>query len=183
MEPATIRSWTLENSRIFACALLVGAALPAMAQRAPEAVKPNAGVATPHEIFGPLFEAVQAARIYPDAKTFADAVANEDPQTILAQYRREQPKDAAALKAFVERHFSLPAPTTVTLRQHIASLWPVLTRPPLDPPKWSSALALPANYVVPGGRFREIYYWDSYFTMLGLKVDHRSDLVLSLIHI
>ena len=154
MEPATIRSWTLENSRIFACALLVGAALPAMAQRAPEAVKPNAGVATPHEIFGPLFEAVQAARIYPDAKTFADAVANEDPQTILAQYRREQPKDAAALKAFVERYFSLPAPTTVTLRQHIASLWPVLTRPPLDPPKWSSALALPANYVVPGGRFR-----------------------------
>ncbi|USX12645.1 alpha,alpha-trehalase TreA [Oxalobacteraceae bacterium OTU3CAMAD1] len=186
MERATIRSLTLEHSRIFACALLMGAALPAMAQRSPEAaspqaLKPSAGVATPHELFGPLFEAVQAARIYPDAKTFADAVANEDPQTILAQYQREQPKDAAALKAFVERYFSLPAPTTVTLRQHIASLWPVLTRPPLDPPKWSSALALPANYVVPGGRFREIYYWDSYFTMLGLKADHRSDLVDSMI--
>ena len=186
MERATIRSWTLENARIFACALLMGAALPAIAQRSPEAASPqalnrSAGVATPHEIFGPLFEAVQAARIYPDAKTFADAVANEDPQTILAQYQREQPKDAAALKAFVERYFSLPAPTTVTLRQHIASLWPVLTRPPLDPPKWSSALALPANYVVPGGRFREIYYWDSYFTMLGLKADHRSDLVDSMI--
>nr|WP_315218338.1 alpha,alpha-trehalase TreA [uncultured Duganella sp.] len=185
MERAAM-SWTLEQSTIFACALLVGAALPAMAQRAPEqapsvTTMPNAGIATPHELFGPLFEAVQAARIYPDAKTFADAVANEDPQTILAQYRREQPKDAAALKAFVERYFSLPAPTTVTLRQHIASLWPVLTRPPLDPPKWSSALALPANYVVPGGRFREIYYWDSYFTMLGLKADHRSDLVDSMI--
>ena len=132
MERAAIRSWTLEHSRIVACALLMGAALPVMAQRSPQAappqaVKPNAHVATPHEIFGPLFEAVQAARIYPDAKTFADAVANEDPQTILAQYQREQPKDAAALKAFVERYFSLPAPTTVTLRQHIASLWPVLT--------------------------------------------------------
>ena len=22
---------------------------------------------------------------------------------------------------------------------------------------------------MPGGRFREIYYWDSYFTMLGLQ--------------
>jgi alpha,alpha-trehalase len=164
----------------------MGAALPAIAQRAPEAASPPAlklgdGVATPHEMFGPLFEAVQAARIYPDAKTFADAVANEDPQAILAQYQREQPKDAAALKAFVERYFSLPAPTPVTLRQHIASLWPVLTRPPLDPPKWSSALAMPANYVVPGGRFREIYYWDSYFTMLGLKADHRDDLVDSMI--
>ncbi|WP_277422315.1 trehalase family glycosidase, partial [Pseudomonas viridiflava] len=31
-----------------------------------------------------------------------------------------------------------------------------------------SLLALPHPYVVPGGRFREVYYWDSYFTMLGL---------------
>ena len=178
MERATIRSCSSGSANLLVCALLLGAAWPAMAQRAPQAT-PRA--ATPHELFGPLFEAVQAARIYPDAKTFADAVAKEDPQTILAQYRREQPRDAVALKAFVERYFSLPEPTTVTLRQHIASLWPVLTRPPLDPPRWSSALALPANYVVPGGRFREIYYWDSYFTMLGLKADHRSDLVDSMI--
>jgi alpha,alpha-trehalase len=34
--------------------------------------------------------------------------------------------------------------------------------------KGSSLLALPYPYIVPGGRFREIYYWDSYFTMLGL---------------
>ncbi|WP_416060056.1 trehalase family glycosidase, partial [Pseudomonas aeruginosa] len=32
----------------------------------------------------------------------------------------------------------------------------------------SSLLPLPKPYVVPGGRFREVYYWDSYFTMLGL---------------
>nr|WP_315395495.1 alpha,alpha-trehalase TreF [uncultured Duganella sp.] len=161
-------------------ALLV-AAWPALAQREPHAAAPRAAIATPHELFGPLFEAVQAARIYSDAKTFADALPRQDPQTILAEYRREQPQDNAALKAFVERHFTLPAAATVTLRQHIASLWPVLTRPPLDPPQWSSALAMPANYVVPGGRFREIYYWDSYFTMLGLKADHRGDLVDSMI--
>ena len=28
---------------------------------------------------------------------------------------------------------------------------------------------LKTSYVVPGGRFREVYYWDSYFTMLGLQ--------------
>ncbi|MGU0160043.1 trehalase family glycosidase [Escherichia coli] len=27
---------------------------------------------------------------------------------------------------------------------------------------------MPEPYVVPGGHFREVYYWDSYFTMLGL---------------
>ena len=36
----------------------------------------------------------------------------------------------------------------------------------------SSLLPLPYAYIVPGGRFREIYYWDSYFTQLGLLADH-----------
>ena len=31
-------------------------------------------------------------------------------------------------------------------------------------------------YVVPGGRFNELYYWDSYFTVLGLLQDGRADL-------
>ena len=53
--------------------------------------------------------------------------------------------------------------------------------PPIDPPVGSSALALPAPYVVPGGRFREIYYWDSFFTMLGLRVDGQQPLIESMI--
>jgi alpha,alpha-trehalase len=31
-------------------------------------------------------------------------------------------------------------------------------------------------YVVPGGRFNELYYWDSYFIILGLLQDGRTDL-------
>ena len=47
------------------------------------------------------------------------------------------------------------------------------------------ALALETNadgkiagvpYVVPGGRFNELYYWDSYFIVLGLLQDGRADL-------
>ncbi len=47
------------------------------------------------------------------------------------------------------------------------------------------ALALETNadgklsgvpYVVPGGRFNELYDWDSYFIVLGLLQDHRNDL-------
>lgn len=37
-------------------------------------------------------------------------------------------------------------------------------------------LYLPNRYVVPGGRFNEMYGWDSYFIILGLVHDHRSDL-------
>jgi alpha,alpha-trehalase len=45
----------------------------------------------------------------------------------------------------------------------------------------SSVLPLPYPYVVPGGRFRELYYWDSYFTMLGLEADGRHDLALNML--
>ncbi|HSK13233.1 MAG TPA: trehalase family glycosidase, partial [Phnomibacter sp.] len=41
----------------------------------------------------------------------------------------------------------------------------------------SSLLPLPGPYIVPGGRFREIYYWDSYFTMLGLRVSGNVEMI------
>jgi alpha,alpha-trehalase len=37
-------------------------------------------------------------------------------------------------------------------------------------------LYLPNPYVVPGGRFNEMYGWDSYFILLGLEADHRAAL-------
>lgn len=42
-------------------------------------------------------------------------------------------------------------------------------------------LYLPNRYVVPGGRFNEMYGWDSYFILLGLVHDHRSDLARGMV--
>ena len=42
-------------------------------------------------------------------------------------------------------------------------------------------LYLPNRYVVPGGRFNEMYGWDSYFIMLGLVQDHRTELAKGMI--
>lgn len=133
----------------------------------------------PAEIFGPLFVAVQQAHVFPDGKTFADAEPLAPPAEILRRYAAERPEGVAALKAFVRRFFRLPDdPATPGLRAHIRSLWSPLTRPPIAPEAATgSVLPLPAAYVVPGGRFREIYYWDSYFTMLGLRADGRQELV------
>jgi alpha,alpha-trehalase len=63
------------------------------------------------------------------------------------------------------------------MSEHIRNLWPLLARPPDTPHAYSSLIPLPYAYVVPGGRFREVYYWDSYFTMLGLIASGRTDLV------
>lgn len=147
------------------------------------------GVPTPLDLYGPLFRAVQERSLFADSKTFADAAPKRAPAEILRDYCAAPPADDAALRAFVADNFILPDPIVQPLpalskrgpklpvRAHIAALWPHLTRPPVDPAPGSSALALPDRYVVPGGRFRELYYWDSYFTMLGLAADGRGDLI------
>jgi alpha,alpha-trehalase len=42
-------------------------------------------------------------------------------------------------------------------------------------------LYLPKPYVVPGGRFNEMYGWDSYFILLGLIQDNRTDLAQGMV--
>lgn len=144
---------------------------------------------TPQQLFGPLYRAVEEARVFDDSKEFADAVPKSPPADILAAYEAEKPHDAAALKAFVTAHFTLPEQATVPavvadirpIAEHIDALWPHLARDFRVSPPYSSLLALPYPAVVPGGRFRELYYWDSYFTMLGLAESGRSDLVRDMV--
>jgi neutral trehalase len=90
--------------------------------------------------------------------------------------RMQHTQSGFDLRHFVEMNFTLPTegekyvpPSGQSLRAHIDGLWPVLTRTTDKASKWDSLLPLPKPYVVPGGRFREVYYWDSYFTMLGWR--------------
>ncbi|HSG65603.1 MAG TPA: trehalase family glycosidase, partial [Gammaproteobacteria bacterium] len=55
--------------------------------------------------------------------------------------------------------------------------WASLSRNADREESGSSLISLPRPYIVPGGRFREIYYWDSYFTMLGLAEAQRYDAI------
>ena len=137
--------------------------------------QPTSQQSSPDILLGPLFNDVQSAKLFPDQKTFADAVPKSDPLTILADYRMQHTQSGFDLRHFVEMNFILPKegekyvpPEGQSLREHIDDLWPVLTRTTDKANKWDSLLPLPKPYVVPGGRFREVYYWDSYFTMLGL---------------
>jgi len=149
----------------------------------------SAATDPPQALFKDLFIAVQTAQIYPDGKAFPDAVPQSAPDEILKQFHAEQPDSSAALEQFVAAHFTLPsevaaapsAPNQVSITAHIDGLWDVLTRSSTAAPAYSSLLALPQPYVVPGGRFREMYYWDSYFTMLGLASSGRQDLVAGMV--
>lgn len=139
---------------------------------------------SPADLYGDLFVAVQERRIFDDNKTFADAVPREPPAEIMADYSAAPPVDDAALKSFVLERFTVPGVNDIGktgLRAHIRKLWSQLVRQPAPVVPGESRIALPGSYVVPGGRFREIYYWDSYFTMLGLAADGEHALVESML--
>jgi alpha,alpha-trehalase len=162
----------------FVTLVLLTAALPARAPARPPGPALADYPPPPEVLFKDLFDAVQSEALYGDGKTFVDATPDAAPEVILAQYHAAPPDSAEALRSFVAAHFQLPAqpapvasaPAETSIVAHIDGLWNRLTRDTPTAPPYSSLLPLPAPYVVPGGRFREIYYWDSYFTMLGLTV-------------
>ncbi len=172
------------------CGVLSSARMPAQTRptASAQAARPSATARPaydPMRDLGALFHDVQMAQVYPDGKTFVDAKPRTAPADILARYAAEKARPGFALRAFVNRNFEAPSGVggdVVTKRgdsmeQHIAALWPALTRQRDASNDRSSLLPLPYSYVVPGGRFREVYYWDSYFTMLGLVESKRTDLM------
>ncbi|MBV6645879.1 MAG: alpha,alpha-trehalase TreF [Cyclobacteriaceae bacterium] len=142
----------------------------------------------PWNDLGPLFHDVQMAGIFEDSKTFVDCVPKSSPQQIAKSYEGIRKKPEFNLEVFVKENFEVPQePQKVTvdtdrpLNDHLVSLWDGLTRSTQQSAKYSTLIELPNRYVVPGGRFREIYYWDSYFTMIGLGASGRLDLVESML--
>lgn len=136
-----------------------------------------------------LFVAVQMQQVFTDSKTFVDSRSKRAPAEVLSRYHAAKDKSGFDLREFVDRHFEVPqaSPVTfaldadLTMEQHLRSHWHYLTRSADENERWSTLIPLPYSYVVPGGRFREIYYWDSYFTMHGLVASDRLDLTEDMI--
>ena len=142
------------------------------------------------EIFNlqPLFEDVQMQQIFPDGKTFVDCIPKHSLDEINREYIHRKDDRGFSLKEFLTAHFDLPvsyATDYITnkenpVEEHIEALWAVLSRQP-DKER-GSLIPLPYSYIVPGGRFGEVYYWDSYFTMLGLQVSGRIDSIENMVN-
>jgi alpha,alpha-trehalase len=136
---------------------------------------------SPDEGLGELFDAVQRNRVYEDGKTFVDLVPRARMKSIQQEYLLAKDDPNFDLREFVSRHFYEFAPHKAkedfksdphrTVSEHIHLLWDVLER--RNRLNRGSLIALPHPYIVPGGRFSEQFYWDSYFIMLGLAADHR----------
>ncbi len=166
---------------LFCLSVLFNACQPA--EQKEDSVKPS--LLSPDEIFGTLFHDVQMNAVFADSKTFADCTPKFPADTIMARYEAAKGKSDFILKEFVLQNFEPPiAPTsgfqsdlTRSPAMHIEVLWDVLTRRPDTSSAAGSLIPLPNPYIVPGGRFGEVYYWDSYFTMLGLQTSGKKEMI------
>ncbi|XP_038065290.1 trehalase-like [Patiria miniata] len=154
---------------------------------------------------GPLLEAAQDAYVYNDSKTFVDLHMKHDPDVILDAFGNlSDPLDRDVMKSFVEANFDGPAteftdwtptdwnPSPAMFEKindeklrawasDLNDLWKELGRQIKDDVRDNadrySLMYVNQPFVVPGGRFREFYYWDSYWIIKGLLLSEMTDTV------
>eukprot|EP00866_Antonospora_locustae_P000440 jgi/Antlo1/440/1770 len=115
-------------------------------------------------------------------------------------------KHAQALRDFVNTHFleagadieahtpvdynespeflrSLSNPNVIEIARALNSMWPMLSHKAVKftNGEMSSLLKPRYPFFVPGGRFREFYYWDTYWIIQGLKVCNMYESVANII--
>ncbi|MDR2237683.1 MAG: trehalase [Chryseobacterium sp.] len=133
-----------------------------------------------------LFDEVQRSRIFEDQKMMTDAVPLLPVSEINAEYEKMKHSEGFDLKGFVMKHFdflgarvSIQRDDRLPIGEHIEKLWDELTRDAYE--EKGTLLKLPKPYIVPGGRFNEFFYWDSYFIMLGLQASGRTGMMENIV--
>ena len=154
-----------------------------------------------------VLEKIRASGIYPDSKTFVDMplrvdytesikkkiLQSRDPKQLLKIVNRyfDEPGVNELLKVDLETESSVPPkivshikdPEYKAWAMHLCKVWSKLVRrvnPELANRQDSHSLIfLDKPFVVPGGRFREVYYWDTYWSILGLLHSEMTDIVKS----
>jgi len=133
----------------------------------------------------PIFENVQKSQIFNDQKDMADAIPLFPISEINRNYEIEKDKERFDLKEFVLKYFKFDHASSfhrdgkLPIKEHIEKLWDELTRTVYE--EKGTLLKLPKPYIVPGGRFNEFFYWDSYFVMLGLQVSGRIEMMKNIV--
>ncbi|HIC8645784.1 trehalase [Elizabethkingia meningoseptica] len=133
----------------------------------------------------PLFDDVQRAQIFTDQKTMTDAVPLLSVSEINKKYEETKNQEGFDLRSFVLAHFdfigekSIHRKDILPIEQHIEKLWDELTHTASE--NEGTLLKLPKPYIVPGGRFNEFFYWDSYFIMLGLQASGRVEMIKNIV--
>jgi len=145
---------------------------------------------------GPIIQAVNQLGIFNDSKDFVDMpILSKSPEAVLSMFASVDPASQPAVKAFLAANFGeagsdleavqptdwKPGPAVVTMQRNetlrafaesVHAIWPALSRrvkaSVFAHPERHTLLPLPRPFVVAGGRFRELYFWDTLWIVMGL---------------
>lgn len=158
---------------------------------------------------GDLLRTVQMARVFNDSKTFVDMRLQKDEADVLQAFKA-LPSNSSKEQVikFVSNNFHPVAhdleewsppdwkenPEIIdrikdsnlkNFASKLNGLWKKLGRKISNEarknPARSSLILVPNPFIVPGGRFREYYYWDSYWVANGLLICGMKDTVKGMI--
>ena len=131
-------------------------------------------VKIPVELLDVFLSDPRLRKIYPDAMRIVDLTPKDSWVKVLKRYASQHEKTGFDLENFCSTNFvNKEEPGTAhnadktDVESYISRLWKVLIIEKIKPQK-NTILPLPNPYTVAGGRFDAMYYWDSYFIMLGL---------------
>ena len=136
---------------------------------------------------GSLFEEVQSRSLFSDAKFFPDSYPLIPPQELIALYHKEKRNANFNLKRFITRYFIFPEKKKypifkgLGMEEYIGKMWDILEQRMTPPSPYSTLIELPEPHIIPGGRFRECFYWDSYFVALGLLASGQIERVKNMV--
>ncbi|KAI7856664.1 Six-hairpin glycosidase-like protein [Circinella umbellata] len=155
-----------------------------------------------------LLKTIQLASLYPDSKTFVDKPTSKPVDEVLVAFEALGDKPSNdAIKNFVNENFLEEGVELKPVSYSISDDIPLLKK--IEDPQYrgwatqvnqywvnltfefdtsflcegcaTSTLPVKRPFVVPGGRFREFYYWDSYFVVRGLLLSELYDVAKDMI--
>jgi len=128
----------------------------------------------PEKEYPLLYNDVQVNKVFSDDKTFPDCIPQYSSHLVNFKYWIWKKRHSAGeLKDFVTANFKLPSSYIDSTQyknnilDHIKDVSKVLLIKAEKQSDHTSLIHLPNDFIIPGGRFRETYYWDTYFTLLG----------------
>eukprot|EP01123_Difflugia_compressa_P011080 TRINITY_DN4290_c0_g1_i1.p1 TRINITY_DN4290_c0_g1~~TRINITY_DN4290_c0_g1_i1.p1 ORF type:complete len:594 (-),score=87.12 TRINITY_DN4290_c0_g1_i1:61-1842(-) len=144
---------------------------------------------------GEILASIQNANIFEDSKTFVDMPLKHDPETVIEAFNNISIKNYSSLVQFLSENF-LPAGSELTswvpsdfvafppfiskiqdanyraFAQILNKMWTSLGKQLIPDvainPQRYSMISQKRPFIVPGERFNEFYYWDSYWIIKGL---------------
>lgn len=143
---------------------------------------------SPDERYGELFDSIMVNNVFEDAKIFLDLIPDTPTEQTLEFFKTARQKPDFNWQTFINQTFTYPknisihfrANRSLSIEDHINSLWSVLERP-ADSATLGSILPIPKPYIAASGQSRELTYGDAYFIMLGLQAAGHVDMVENMV--